>query len=433
MNESLIVLILKQLHPETIAQFRPICLSNVVIKIVSKVIANRLKPLMSDLVGPEQASFIPDRQSTDNIIIAQEAIHSLRKLKGKTGALIAKIDLEKAYDRIDWYFLEQVLISVGFQCHMITVILNCIKSTSLSVIWNGERLASFIPERGLRQGDPLSPYLFVLCMEILSHKIKHVVALKSWKQCQLARGGPPLTHLFFADDLLLFWTASSHQATVIKGIMNIPKSKLWLTPNIPLGLGRPLLRHFGVPITRDLGVYLGVPLYPGRPKSLHFQYVLDKVQHRLSGWQKRLLSRAARLVLNKAVTTAIPTYVMQSGRLPQRILDTLERLNRQFFWGDKDHHRGIHPIAWSVVCHPKGHGGLGLRPLADMNIVSLAKLAWRFLKLPDTLWCRLLIHKYGTVDLLQQPTAVIGCSSVWRGIELGFRYRMLFSTAGSGH
>lgn len=149
------------------SQSRPICLSNVVIKTILKVITNRLKPLMNDLIGPNQASFILGRQIVDNIVMAQELLHSLQRRKGKQGAMIIKIDLEKAYDRVDWQFLEEVLQKVGFTTTLIRVILNCIRSTKLSVIWNGQHLEAFNPERRLTQGDPLSPYLFILCMEVL--------------------------------------------------------------------------------------------------------------------------------------------------------------------------------------------------------------------------------------------------------------------------
>lgn len=101
-------------------------------------------------------------------------------------------------------FLEDVIDAVGFKRDMITVILNTIKSMRLSVIWNGEQLPSFTSGRGLRQGDSLSPYLFVLCMEVLGHQIKAAVREGRWKTCKASQYGPELSHLFFADDLLFF-------------------------------------------------------------------------------------------------------------------------------------------------------------------------------------------------------------------------------------
>lgn len=170
-------------------------------------------------------------------MIAQEAIQSFKKKKGKKGALIAKIDLEKAYDRVDWDFLREVLISVGMTDPLIAVIMGCIQSTKISVLWNGERLDSFTPECGLRQGDPLSPYLFVLCMEVLGQQIREAVRVGTWKACKLSRGRPSLSHLFFADDLLLFGEASPQQARVMEVLlrqfcqvsgqqMNISKSRV---------------------------------------------------------------------------------------------------------------------------------------------------------------------------------------------------------------
>lgn len=122
--------------------------------------------------------------------------------------MTVKIDLEKTYDRMDWEFLEEILREVDFTTGLMQVILNCIKSTHILVIWNGERLQDFQPQRGLRQGDPLSPYLFVLCMEALNSLIHGAVERKQWKPCKASRTGPPITHLFFVDDLLLIGEAS---------------------------------------------------------------------------------------------------------------------------------------------------------------------------------------------------------------------------------
>lgn len=120
-----------------------------VVKVITKVVANRLKPLMNELTGSHQASFILGRQTTDNIVLAQELVHSMRRKKGKKGVLVAAIDLEKTYDRVDWHFLEQVLEAVGVSDQIRRVVMSCITSTQLSVLWNGEQLKSFTPERGL--------------------------------------------------------------------------------------------------------------------------------------------------------------------------------------------------------------------------------------------------------------------------------------------
>lgn len=130
-----------------------------------------------------------------------------------------KVDLEKAYDRVDWNFLKEVLRVKGFKSVLQQLIMECITTTKLAMNWNGEILETFFPSRGLCQGDPLSPYLFVLCMETLSHKIHQEVGDNKWRPIQLSKRGPKLSHLFFADDLLLFGEASFSQTRKIEFLL----------------------------------------------------------------------------------------------------------------------------------------------------------------------------------------------------------------------
>lgn len=112
---------------------------------------------MAQLTGVYQSSFIPGCSSTDNVMVAQELLHTLNRRKGRRGGLILKVDLEKAYDRVEWGFLKEVLKCIGFKAELIHLITNCFSSTGLAVGWNGEILERFTPSRGFRQGDPLSP------------------------------------------------------------------------------------------------------------------------------------------------------------------------------------------------------------------------------------------------------------------------------------
>ena len=116
-------------------------------------------------LGKTQSSFVPGRQSVDNAIIVQEVIHSLKKKKGKMGWMVLKLDLEKAYDRLEWGFIRRVLHYFKFPEAVISLIMNCILSTEMAVVVNGRVSRCFKPSRGIRQGDPLSPYIFILCME----------------------------------------------------------------------------------------------------------------------------------------------------------------------------------------------------------------------------------------------------------------------------
>lgn len=178
MNDAMLVLIPNVLKPEKNMQFRPISLCNVLFKIVTKSMVLRLKKLMPNLIGPSQASFIPGRLSTDNIVVVQEVVHSKRRKKGRKGWMLLKLDLEKAYDRIRWDFLEDTLYAAKLPQIWATWIMECVTNPGMSLLWNGVRTKAFTPQRGLRQGNPLSPYLFVLCMERLCHQIQFSVANK---------------------------------------------------------------------------------------------------------------------------------------------------------------------------------------------------------------------------------------------------------------
>ncbi|XP_057733875.1 uncharacterized protein LOC130949067 [Arachis stenosperma] len=195
MLETLLVLIPKVELPVSMKDFRPISLCNVVYKIITKVLVNRLRPHLAEIVGPLQGGFIPGRGTPDNIIIAQEVLHFMKKTKSKKGTLAFKIDLEKAYDRVDQRFLAHTLKSFGFPIPTLNSIMNCVTASSLSIFWNGSRLNGFTPSRGLRQGDPLSAYLFVLCMERLACFISHQVDLDLWEPVAISRGGPRISHL----------------------------------------------------------------------------------------------------------------------------------------------------------------------------------------------------------------------------------------------
>lgn len=177
-NDTLVVLIPKVEQPETVSQFRPISLCNVLYKGLAKVIVNRLKPLMDKLVSPYQTSFVPRRSIHDNIVVAKETVHSMKKMQGQKGYMILKVDLEKAYDRMEWSFLGNVLREIGVDEKLRKVIDKCMSTSSMTFLWNGGKHGSFVPSRGLRQGDPLSQYLFVLGMEKLTHLIVDSVNYK---------------------------------------------------------------------------------------------------------------------------------------------------------------------------------------------------------------------------------------------------------------
>ncbi|XP_019162021.1 PREDICTED: uncharacterized protein LOC109158590 [Ipomoea nil] len=426
-NDTLLVLIPKVQMPETIKQFRPISLCNVSYKVITKTITNRLKFILPGLVGPFQSSFVPGRQITDNVLVFQEVMHTMRTKRGKTGLMAIKIDLEKAYDRLSWKFINETLIDAGFESAWAGVIMECVQTANMSIVWNGTRLESFKPQRGVRQGDAMSPALFVLCMERLSQAITEEVANGAWKGIRLANSGPILSHLCFADDMVLFSEASVDQVAVIKGCLDrfcaasgqrvsLIKSQVFFSKNTSTDLAAEISTALNIPETKDLGRYLGVPSIHGRITQSTHGSLIERVAARLEGWKTKTLTFAGRVTLAKSVISAMPTYTMQSMWLPMGICDKLEGMIRRFIWGGDENTRKISLVRWDKVTQRKSTGGLGLRNLREVNSAFMAKLGWRMKTEPHSLWSQVLHNKYGALEDTRGAAQGRRASNAWRGM-----------------
>jgi hypothetical protein len=431
LNKTLISLIPKCAGPESLSQFRPISLCNTVYKIVTKSIVARIRPLLSNLISPFQAAFVPGRRGIDNVIIAQELIHSLHKKKGAKGSFVVKIDLEKAYDRLEWSFIREVLLFFNFPKNLVRLIMDCVSSSTISILFNGGRMDEFSPSRGIRQGDPLSPYLFILCMEYLSLRIFEACQNKNWKSIKASRSGPSFSHLFFADDLLLFADASVKSCRTILTVLedfcshsgqkvNLSKSKVLFSPNVAPDVAARLSGILGVSSTQDIGKYLSFPLRSNGRNSRDFNFIVEKVQAKLTSWKSKLLSPAGRVVLIQSVTSSLPAYYMQNTALPSSICNELDRLNRNFLWGSSNERKKMHLVSWEKVCRPKGEGGLGIYATKPRNKALLAKLNWRLHDEKESWWARTLTAKYCPNGITSSPLPIHrGGSSNWRGLKLG--------------
>lgn len=155
----------------------------------------------------------------DNDVVLQEVVYAIEHSRKKKGDLVLKLDLEKAYDRVDWRFLRSTLEQFGFPPITVSLIMHGITYSSLSILWNGNWTPSFNPARGLRQGNPVSPYLFVLCMEHLRHMIMREMQNNKWTPLQVSRNGPRISHLFFADDVLSFTKAKPAQVRLVFNVL----------------------------------------------------------------------------------------------------------------------------------------------------------------------------------------------------------------------
>lgn len=289
------------------------------------------------------------------------------------------------------------MVAAGLSAQWVGWIMQCVSGPTMNLLWNGEKTETFRPSRGLRQGDPISPYLFVLCMERLCHLIGKSIVDKKWKPIKLSRGGPELSHVCFADDLILFAEASVAQIRIIRGVLetfctasgqkvSLEKSKIFFSDNVSRELGKEISDESGISSTRDLGKYLGMPVLQRRMNKETFSTVIERVTARLSGWKSHVLSLAGRITLTKAVLSSIPVHSMSSVMLPKSTLVYLDKVSRSFLWGSTAQRRKQYLLSWSRVCLPKEEGGLGIRSSLDMNKSLIAKVGWRLLQDDMSLW-----------------------------------------------
>nr|XP_051221032.1 uncharacterized protein LOC127339195 [Lolium perenne] len=423
LNFGVITLLPKKENAVQIQQYRPICLLNVCFKIFTKVGTNRISGIAPRVIKPTQSAFMPGRNILEGVVILHETIHELhtKKLDG----VLFKIDFEKAYDKVKWPFLQQTLRMKGFDPEWGRAVQQFVQGGSVGVKVNDDIGHYFQTKKGLRQGDPLSPMLFNIVVDMLAILIERA---KGDGQVgglipHLVEGG--LSILQYADDTILFLEHDLDKAVNMKLILcifeelsglkiNFHKSEIFCFGKAKEEENQ--YRHiFGCDAGQLPFRYLGIPIHYKKLKNSDWYPVVTRFESKLGCWKGKLLSYGDRLVLINSVLTSLPMFMLSFLRIPVGVRKRLDFYRSRFFWQSDENKKKYRLTKWNIVCRPKDQGGLGIEVLEIKNRCLLSKWLFKLLN-EDGVWQELLHNKYLAHKTLSQVEAKPTDSPFWKGL-----------------
>ncbi|GKB12941.1 RNA-directed DNA polymerase, eukaryota [Tanacetum coccineum] len=416
-NSSFVALIPKNSDPKFVTDFRPISLIGCLYKVVTKILALRLSAIISGLISDVQTAFVPGRQILDGPFIINELLAWCKHYKHQ--AMVFKVDFAKAYDSVRWDYLMDVLKSFGFGDKWCGWIKGSLSASMASVLVNGSPTAEFQFFRGLKQGDPLAPYLFILVMESLHLSFSRTVDVGIFKGIQIGKDFT-LSHLFYADDAVFIgeWSDENlsrilhvlHCFSLASGLkINVKKSHL-LGVGVSNDATVAAATNLGCAIMKAPFKYLGVMVGGNMSRIDAWDETLSNLRSRLSKWKSKTLSIGGRLTLLKSVLGSSPIYAMSLYKVPKSVLSSMEAIRRNFFYGSQEADKNITWVKWSKVLAAKQFGGLGVSSLFSLNRALLMRWVWRFIFHDNSFWCRFISAVHGPSFQVRSGT------SLWRTI-----------------
>ncbi|CAA7047953.1 unnamed protein product [Microthlaspi erraticum] len=402
LNSTSLILIPKRRGADELKDFRPISCLNTIYKLISRLLSDRLKRILPKLILPNQTAFIKDRLLLENVFLAAEVIKGYHR-QNLSPRITLKVDIAKAFDSMRWDFILTCLSAYKLPAEFNAWIKKCISTPSFSVSINGITSGYFKGKTGLRQGDPLSPILFVMAMNILSimlNKAAEEGIFKLHPDCENVQ----LTHLAFADDLLIFLEGSADSVDGVLKILaqfekmsglavNITKTSMFCS-GVSTQVLNDLRNRFSLEAASLPIRYLGLPLSSKKLSVNDCDPLISKIRMKMSSWMHRPLSFAGRLTLLSSVISGLIVFWTQAFFLPKTVIRQINSLSSSFLWhGKLDCPTGA-KVSWSEVCYPKAEGGLGIRSISSWNEVCGLKLLWMLFFKSGSIWVAWMRNRY---------------------------------------
>lgn len=362
-NATTLILIPKVNNASSATEFRPISCLNTVYKVISKLISIRLKAVLPRVISQAQSAFMPSRLLAENVLLATDLVKGYSNSNSEPKAML-KVDLKKAFDSVRWDFIIGILRALSIPETFINWIYQSISTATFSVSINGASAGFFNSTRGIRQGDPMSPYLFVLTMEGLSRLLYSRYESGSIGY-HPRTSEVKISHLMFADDVMVFFDGKADSLHGITECLSDFASWSGLSMNI----SKTELYHSGLTVaeTNDISAYgftagslpvryLGLPLMSRKLRIAEYEPLINKLLARFRSWSVKALSFAGRLQLIATVIYGTVNFWMSVFILPKGCIKRIESLCSRFLWSGNTDTSGKAKIAWTTVCLPKAEG-----------------------------------------------------------------------------
>lgn len=385
LNAAYITLIPKKNEVVAAKDFRPISLVHSFGKLVTKILANRLAPLLDSLVSSNQSAFIRGRCIHDNFVLVQQTVKVLHR--NKVPSLFLKLDISKAFDSVSWPFLLEVLQHLGFGNFWRNLVANLLSSSSTQILVNGEPGEIIQHQGGLRQGDPLSPMLFILVMDVLN-SLSVKAANEGLLQSLSSRvAGQRLS--LYADDVATFIKPLEEELLVTRDILKVFGDASGLQTNIqksniiPISCAVESLTAIQNILPCSISEfpckYLGLPLSNKKLLKRDLMPWVEKIADKLPCWKAALMNRAGRATLARFVLSAMPIHLLIAVNVPKWFTKAIDKIRRGFLWQGKDKaNGGCCLVAWEKVMRPLELGGLGI---PNLEVMAWAlQIRWQWFK-----------------------------------------------------